>query len=117
MLTPEISTVDKEFCKDYQKPMLQLLIVKEEIVTASEPNRNFIINFVVCCELGSELLTPNLIAQHETYISWTVNIKVKYTPTRMDLSREHVVFKLSCMVVNCAGAQHLQLDTTITICV
>ena len=61
------------------------------------------------CELGSKLLTLSQIAQHESYTSWAVNIKVKYTPTRMDLSREHVVFKLSCMVVKCTGAQLLQL--------
>ena len=67
------------------------------------------------CELGSELLTPSQIVQHETYISWNVNIKVKYVPTRMDLSQEHVVFKLSWMVVKCGGAHSCSFDTIITI--
>ena len=53
---------------------------------------------VVYRELGSGLLTPLQIAQHANIHVTDCARKIKYTPMRTDLSREHIAFKLSCMV-------------------
>ena len=95
--------------KDYQRSpliQLQLLVVREGIVTASEPDWNSII----CCVLWATFWVVDTKSNSSTWnISRTVNIKTKHAATRTDLSREHVAFKVSCMVVKCAGAQLLQL--------
>ena len=85
---------------DYQSRILiqlKVFVVSEGKVPVSKPDWNSI----TCCILWARFWAVDTIlniAQHANIHVTDCAHKSKYTPMRMDLSREYIAFKLSCMV-------------------
>ena len=89
----------KNLLMDYQSRILiqlKVFVVSEEKVTASEPDWNSI----TCCISWARFWAVDTTSNSSTckYTCHDCARKSKYTPMRTDLSREHIAFKLSCMV-------------------